>query len=191
MSSQTVFVPFRYCPLCRLNHNKGKKHVYSKKHKEIVANILVKFSKKITEAKAFLKKPSIKEITWDQAGNKFWCYFCQGDIDKHKLNVSTPGQCVVEYGGFLEHITRSDHAENTAKFLKENMLDMKRTLEFVINEKMYLKFLEDVEAAVTRFFMLKSQVLTQIASHIRSQSVIRRDVVASSLREQVCRMVIS
>ncbi|BFZ14650.1 hypothetical protein BsWGS_17689 [Bradybaena similaris] len=184
MSSQTVFVPFRYCPLCRLNHKKGKKHVFSQKHTEIVANILAKFLKKITEAKEFLKKPSVKDITWDQAGNKFWCYFCQEDVDKHRLSVLMLGQCVVEYGGLLEHITRTDHTQNTAKFLKENKLDMKRTSEYIINEKVYLKYLEDVESAASQFFMLKSQVLTQISSQIRAQSVIRHEVVASSLREQ-------
>uniref|UniRef100_A0A0B7ABB5 Uncharacterized protein n=1 Tax=Arion vulgaris TaxID=1028688 RepID=A0A0B7ABB5_9EUPU len=104
MSGQTVYVQFRYCPLCQLNHKQGKKHVYSKRHKEMVVGAVTKLLKKISEAKEFLKKPSVKDITWDQADQKFWCYICQEDVSKHRPNLTTFGNCVIELGGLLEHI---------------------------------------------------------------------------------------
>ena len=43
----TSFVQFERCDLCRRNHTQKWKHVYNKKHQEIVKNILHKFKKKV------------------------------------------------------------------------------------------------------------------------------------------------
>ena len=38
---------FLFCTVCRLNHDKGRKHIYSKKHKALLSNLLTKFGKKV------------------------------------------------------------------------------------------------------------------------------------------------
>lgn len=40
---------FLFCSLCRLNHDQGRKHAYSRKHKTLLGKILVKFGKKVWE----------------------------------------------------------------------------------------------------------------------------------------------
>ncbi len=47
MAAPTVDVQFKRCDLCRLNHMQRRKHVYSKRHQNIVKAILVKFKKKV------------------------------------------------------------------------------------------------------------------------------------------------
>ena len=39
---------FLFCCLCRLNHDKGRKHIYSRKHKALLSKLLTKFGKKVT-----------------------------------------------------------------------------------------------------------------------------------------------
>ncbi len=43
----TSFVQFERCDLCRQNHTQKKKHVYSKRHQEILKNILKKYEQKV------------------------------------------------------------------------------------------------------------------------------------------------
>ena len=38
---------FLFCTVCRLNHDKGRKHIYSKKHKALLSKLLTKFGKKV------------------------------------------------------------------------------------------------------------------------------------------------
>ena len=38
---------FLFCSVCRLNHDKGRKHIYSKKHKALLSKLLTKFGKKV------------------------------------------------------------------------------------------------------------------------------------------------
>lgn len=40
---------FLFCSLCRLNHDRGRKHIYSRKHKTLLGKILMKFGKKVWE----------------------------------------------------------------------------------------------------------------------------------------------
>ena len=39
---------YQFCALCRQNHNTGKKHIYTKKHKTNLHNTLKKFLKKVS-----------------------------------------------------------------------------------------------------------------------------------------------
>ena len=36
-----------FCDVCRRNHEQGKKHIFSNHHKDKLAKILTKFSKKV------------------------------------------------------------------------------------------------------------------------------------------------
>ncbi|CAN7983440.1 unnamed protein product [Ixodes hexagonus] len=99
------FIQFTLCELCRVSHNVGKKHVYSKKHQEVVKNVLAKYLRKarptllfpfkqakeerkllqrtITEAKQYLKAPEVHDLLWED-GAKVWCYFCSIEVPKHE-----------------------------------------------------------------------------------------------------------
>lgn len=42
-------VEFTFCKLCRVNHNAGRKHIFTKKHKGRLAAVLSKFRTKVNE----------------------------------------------------------------------------------------------------------------------------------------------
>ncbi|GFN74997.1 coiled-coil domain-containing protein 84-like [Plakobranchus ocellatus] len=182
--TQKVFIQFTYCPLCRSNHKKGKKHILTTRHQEVVNNVVKKFSRKIAEAKKSVDIPAVKDCKWSDADRKFWCYFCQSDNNCHKMRFTDNGDCIVEHGGMLEHIVREDHVKNTTSFLKVNRVDMKRTPEFILTSQEYINFLANAEKAISIFFKEKAQLLHQISSNIRVQSAVRRHVVAAALMEQ-------
>lgn len=159
----------------------------TEKHQQIVANVLKKFSKKIEEAKNSLEKPTVKDILWPDADSKFWCYFCQIDVNRHKVNKIEMGDSIIiVHGGMLEHIVREDHVKSTTTFLKNNRVDMKRTPEFVLTSQTYIKFLGNVEKAVSVFFRDKANLLKQMSSHIRVQTALQQQITAAGLLDQVC-----
>ncbi|KAK3785471.1 hypothetical protein RRG08_048607 [Elysia crispata] len=182
--AQKVFIQFRYCPLCRSNHKRGKKHVLTERHQQIVTNVLNKYSKRIAEAKKSSEEPLVKDMAWSDANRKFWCYFCQSDIECHRVNHSAVNACVVQHGGMLEHIVREDHVKNTTSFLKENRMDMKRTPDFILTSQIYIKFLENVEKAVSVFFQAKEHLVQEMASSIRVQAAMQQQIMAAGLADQ-------
>jgi len=46
-STDEVKGQFLFCSLCRLNHDQGRKHIYTRKHKTLLGKILMKFGKKV------------------------------------------------------------------------------------------------------------------------------------------------
>ena len=40
-------IQYRYCAVCRRNHDQGRKHIFTKHHKEKLAGILAKMLKKV------------------------------------------------------------------------------------------------------------------------------------------------
>ena len=47
-STDEVKGQFLFCPVCRLNHDQGRKHIYKRKHKTLLGKILLKFGKKVS-----------------------------------------------------------------------------------------------------------------------------------------------
>lgn len=47
-STDEVKGQFLFCPVCRLNHDQGRKHIYTRKHKTLLGKILLKFGKKVS-----------------------------------------------------------------------------------------------------------------------------------------------
>lgn len=43
-----MFTQFQFCQLCRLNHKKKRKHIYSIRHQNVVNNILEKYLRKVS-----------------------------------------------------------------------------------------------------------------------------------------------
>ena len=45
--STSVEEKWRYCSVCRRNHDEGRKHIFTKQHKNRLSVILSKFTKKV------------------------------------------------------------------------------------------------------------------------------------------------
>lgn len=43
-----MFTQFQFCQLCRINHKKKRKHIYSIRHQNVVNNILEKYLRKVS-----------------------------------------------------------------------------------------------------------------------------------------------
>lgn len=43
-----MFTQFQFCQLCRNNHKKKRKHIYSIRHQNVVNNILEKYLRKVS-----------------------------------------------------------------------------------------------------------------------------------------------
>ncbi|XP_012940764.1 coiled-coil domain-containing protein 84 [Aplysia californica] len=171
MSSVGSFTQFLYCPLCRISYKKSRKHMYSKRHQEIVLNILKKFSTKIQNAKASVTQPKIRMLTAEDREIFFWCYFCQKDVLVHSFKQSQRGDCVIESGGILEHISGSDHGVCADRFLKENKVELERKQEFVMSSQGYMKFWEAASYACESFVSEKVKALQQITADISGQNL--------------------
>ena len=60
---------FMFCTLCRFNHDQGRKHIYSRKHKALLEKTLLKFGKKvwdipITISSTTLRSQSLEFFYW-------------------------------------------------------------------------------------------------------------------------------
>lgn len=72
---------FEFCKVCNLNHNQGLRHKYFPNHKKSLSTFLSRFQKKISDIRFFLKNPITlgPELA---SRNRFWCVFCDTDIDE-------------------------------------------------------------------------------------------------------------
>lgn len=55
-STDEVKGQFLFCPVCRLNHDQGRKHIYTRKHKTSLGKILLKFGKKVGSLQRLQRK---------------------------------------------------------------------------------------------------------------------------------------
>lgn len=90
---------YQFCRVCRHNHNQGKGHRLSTKHKLRVDALLKKFQKNIQEVKFFLK--NAMRLRGDFGNrSKFWCNFCEQETSEDKSEfawyfpfpVASPGK---------------------------------------------------------------------------------------------------
>lgn len=47
VQKQCKNVEYQFCKICKRNHNDGRKHIYSNKHKQKLASVLKKFGSKV------------------------------------------------------------------------------------------------------------------------------------------------
>ncbi|GAB1610092.1 coiled-coil domain-containing protein 84-like [Argonauta hians] len=110
---------FQYCSLCRLSHTGGKRHVYSKKHKQLLDKALKRFDEKISLCKKAVEEPCVINLRDEKReGQKVWCYFCSVEIDRHSIN----GHYLIMEHKLLAHLTTEIHKTNTKSFAKKNLL---------------------------------------------------------------------
>ncbi|XP_046578420.1 uncharacterized protein LOC124286122 isoform X2 [Haliotis rubra] len=170
-TESTSFMQFDYCNLCKISHTKRKKHVYSKRHQEILQNILKKFEKKIQDGRMCIDNPGVEALGWEN-GAMFWCYFCELEISKHRVEPD----CTVKHGGLILHLASDDHAKKTGEFFWKNIIDKKKKAKYILSKEDAERFSNKADTAVTVYRQRVKTQLTQIASKIRSQVAQRNQV---------------
>ncbi|XP_041378189.1 centrosomal AT-AC splicing factor-like [Gigantopelta aegis] len=173
----TSFRQFEYCCLCKLNHKKRKKHIYSKRHQETLTNILKKFKNKISLCLSALDTAEVFNRGYE-LGAKFWCYFCEEECIKH----SQLEDCTVKNGGFLTHLSSADHLSKIDQFFWKNLIDKKKKPEFILKQEDFQKFLKSQDTAVENYRQILLAKRLQEAEHIRRQEYKRKWIESTRVR---------
>ncbi|XP_046332226.2 uncharacterized protein LOC124115334 [Haliotis rufescens] len=174
-TESTSFMQFDYCNLCKISHKKRKKHIYSKRHQEILQNILKKFEKKIQDGRVCIDNPGVEPLGWEN-GATFWCYFCQLEVGKHRAETD----CTVKHGGLILHLASDDHAKKTGEFFWKNIIDKKKKAKYILSQDDADRFSNKADTAVTVYRHRVKTQLSQVASKIRSQAAERNQVTKRS-----------
>ncbi|KAK3594609.1 hypothetical protein CHS0354_015000 [Potamilus streckersoni] len=179
MAETTSFVQFEYCPLCKTSHKKKKKHLYSKRHKEILQNILRKFENKIQTAKATLFNPEIQPLEFEK-GAKFWCYFCAKEVEKH----TQEDFCVIQYGGLLCHIASDEHLGKLLQFFWDNIVERSLKSKYILMANELEIFKKTSFLAVKKYEKSLEILRKQMAEKIHSVEQKRRQHINQSIWEK-------
>ncbi|XP_033758578.1 coiled-coil domain-containing protein 84-like isoform X2 [Pecten maximus] len=174
---KTSYRQFEYCSFCRFNHKKGKKHLYSKKHRTIIQNILDKTRKKLIEATDTLAAPEVVPLGRTDMSQKFWCYFCVREISRHQmLDI-----CLLKYSSLLEHIASEEHTKKTADFFRAHRINESvcgRDL-FCLQPDKLKEFKVLAVHAVRRFEERAKHQIKMIAKKLRNQETTRQMISQS------------
>lgn len=175
-STDEVKGQFLFCPVCRLNHDQGRKHIYTRKHKTLLGKILLKFGKKVDEARKFLKKPSVEDGELEP-GSRFWCHFCGENVDKHV----TDRQVSIKYGGVFEHFASEGHRKNVHKYWWENGADKNLKDKFLVDRDTFNSYKEGVDKKLQEFEAEMEQKRQKAVSQIK-----QKEVTQAFISQQVC-----
>lgn len=182
MAAIESFMQYTLCELCRVSHNVGKKHVYSKKHQEIVKNVLAKYLKKVNEAKQFLKKPEVHDLLWED-GAKVWCYFCTVEIEKHGRKVDDA--LSVRSYNFLLHLATPAHEAACKSFFWKNKISKASVKLYIINSAIVSKAEPLINAAEKAYLEKMERLHQKSVSAILKANKQREDIVKKA-RLEVC-----
>ncbi|KAL1433894.1 hypothetical protein MTO96_012119 [Rhipicephalus appendiculatus] len=182
MATIESFMQYALCELCRVSHNIGKKHVYSKKHQQIVKNVLAKYLKKVHEAKQFLKKPEVHDLLWED-GAKVWCYFCAAEIEKHGRNVDEA--LSVRCYNFLLHLATPAHEAACKSFFWKNKISKASVKLYVISSDVVSKAEPLIKAAEKTYLEKMERLHQKNVSAILKADKQREDTVLKA-RLEVC-----
>ncbi|KAL5020278.1 hypothetical protein ScPMuIL_003170 [Solemya velum] len=177
---ETSFRQFEFCNLCKFNHRKRKKHIYSKRHQEILSKILEKFSKKINEALSTMKKPVLRELGFERDA-KFWCYFCAEDVVKHQ----DVGSGTLQYGGLIEHMASQEHSKGTDDFFWKNIVDKKQKTKFLISEADLTRYKTEAELSTRAFLQRQAEDTKRGGYGIQQQDIYRQKFYQWQLRKSM------
>ena len=62
--SRATSIQYTYCAVCRRNHDQGRKHIFTKHHKEKLAGILAKILKKVRNKLTYIIPHGSKSLTF-------------------------------------------------------------------------------------------------------------------------------
>ncbi|XP_062521370.1 centrosomal AT-AC splicing factor-like [Corticium candelabrum] len=140
-------VEYAFCKVCRIHHNAGRRHNFTKKHKDRLSVILLKFRKKeswmVKDARRCLKKPVVEEGEVEPDA-KIWCYCCEEEVNKHV----TDRDISIVQGGVLQHMASSDHHKKTRHFWWQHGVDITEQPHFLLHQLDYERYVEVVDVAV-------------------------------------------
>lgn len=79
--------PFVFCPVCRINHDKGKGHKYGVKHKQSLGAFLSKARSKVQDVRLSLEEVSLLQDD-GRGRTRFWCAFCEQEVDEAASSIT-------------------------------------------------------------------------------------------------------
>ncbi|XP_022101306.1 coiled-coil domain-containing protein 84-like [Acanthaster planci] len=153
---------FSYCELCRHSHDRGKRHAFSRGHRDKVKTILEKFGAKVKSARQDMKEPPILTGHF-QPDSKYWCYMCACEVDKHV----TDGEVTVRHAGFIEHLMSAEHAQRLDRFWRINRIQTDLQTKFVFPNDARDRYKKAVEEALRKYEENEEHLLSQSAAKIR------------------------
>ncbi|XP_078581720.1 centrosomal AT-AC splicing factor-like [Branchiostoma floridae x Branchiostoma japonicum] len=132
---------FNYCDVCRRHHSQGRKHVYSRTHRDNINAIVNKYGKKVKIAKPVLKHPVVESGVNDE---NFWCYFCGCEVKKHDTTTTS----TMKYGGFFRHLASQEHRQKTFSYWWDNRIEKSLKNSFLLTQEDYGKYKKRLVDAV-------------------------------------------
>jgi hypothetical protein len=138
---------YHYCSVCRQNHQQGKGHKYSTKHKQRLTQLLSKAHKRIQEIRAFLLNNNnvssrLQPLQEDhQQQRKFWCHFCEQEVVEEK-HIS------FMWGDVIQHLASAEHVAAVKAFWSEHGADVAKRHLYVLSEEDLEKWKDACEVPI-------------------------------------------
>ncbi|CAL9707555.1 unnamed protein product [Knipowitschia caucasica] len=85
----------------------------------------------VKEARRLLKKPQVQKFDGSLHTQKFWCYCCGLEVEKHV----TDGNMMVLFAGLIEHMATPEHRKNTHTFWWQNKAEQKIKDKFLFSKE--------------------------------------------------------
>ncbi|XVF54694.1 hypothetical protein PTKIN_Ptkin05aG0201500 [Pterospermum kingtungense] len=116
---------FEFWKVCKLNHNQGTRHKYFPNHKNSLSAFPSWFQNKINDIRFFLKNATVLRPEYVDR-NRFWCVFCDIDVDELHSSFACENA--------INHLAGMFHLKNLKHFLWQygvgtDCLDAYRILE--------------------------------------------------------------
>ncbi|KAF6148491.1 hypothetical protein GIB67_038846 [Kingdonia uniflora] len=115
---------FELCKVCKLNHNKGRRHNYFPNHIKSLSSFLSRFLLKISDLQFFLKNPIL--LPEHAFRNRIWCVFCDCDIEELDSSFACNNAIV--------HMASEEHLKSLKDFLWRYGGGMDRVDAFRVSE---------------------------------------------------------
>ncbi|KAK8803523.1 hypothetical protein WA158_001217 [Blastocystis sp. Blastoise] len=162
---------FDYCQCCKLSHNLGRKHLYTKRHCQNLTNW---YNRQLERMKEVLDIAENLYALVSTVERTYWCAFC------HK-EIKDSGRFLVK--NELSHLYSEDHKNNVYLFIKQNGTNHVFSAEqFLIDESVYTNYMNrcqeilDKEMKTNLGFSLSSS-LSSLTTDI--QSIQQKDISTS------------
>ncbi|XP_066300788.1 centrosomal AT-AC splicing factor-like [Branchiostoma lanceolatum] len=152
-SEQTI-QDFQYCEVCRRHHSQGRKHVYSRTHRDNINAIINKYGKKVKAAKPVLKHPVVDSGVNEE---NFWCYFCGCEVKKH----DTTAISTMKYGGFFRHLASQEHRQKTFSFWWDHRIEKSLKNSFLLTQEDYGRYKKRLVDAVATWDAAQQKISSE------------------------------
>lgn len=173
---RTDFKQYIECSVCKIHHNIGHKHLYTKAHKNKLKIILKKSYMKVSETKRKLNHIEVHDEMWEKDSN-FWCYFCDVEYPKHHLN----GSLMIQNLGYVNHFANLSHYNAVKLFFKKNREQVDSIDKYCIKKSELIEFLDKVPKAKLEYEQEIQSKREKDVSQIRQIELARKSLVEETL----------